>query len=82
MKLLIEEKDGKLYRESFLINDELNPKLINVLKKLYEIFTEGENKMYPKGIAKFINGVSSSNEEVEEYEEKVQNFLKENDKEI
>ena len=50
------------------------------MKEWYESFTDGENKMYPKGIAKFIQGVSSSNEEIFEDEEKVTSFLKENDK--
>ena len=79
-KILFEEKDVKKYRENLLINNELNPKLEKVLKEWYDIFTEGEKKMYPKGVAKFVQGVSQSNDEVDEDDSKVTSFLSEYDK--
>ena len=79
-KILFEEKDEKKYRETLLINDELNPKLVKVLKEWYDIFTEGEKKMYPKGVAKFVQGVSQYNDPVDEDDNKVTSFLSEYDK--
>ena len=79
-KILFEEKDKKHYREELLINGELNPKLDKILKEWYDLFTEGEKKMYPKGIAEFIKGVSNNKEDVDEDESRVKDFLKKHDK--
>ena len=78
--MTIEEKDEKKYRETLLINDELNPKLVKVLKEWYDIFTSGEKKMDAKGVAKFIQGVSESQEEIDENESRVTDFIEKYDK--
>ena len=79
-KIYFEEREKREYRENLLINNEINPKLELILKQWFEEFTEGEQKMYPKGVAKFVQGVSTSSEEIEEDDSKVTSFLKENDK--
>ena len=76
----MKKKKKKNYREELLINGELNPKLDKILKEWYDLFTEGEKKMYPKGIAEFIKGVSNNKEDVDEDESRVKDFLKKHDK--
>ena len=73
-------KNKKKKTEKLIIDDELNPKLEKILKNWFNDFTKGEDKMDRKGIANFIQGVSSSKEEVDEDDEKVTRFLKENDR--
>ena len=79
-KIYLKTKDAKLYRETLLKDNELNPKFVKVLKIIYEEFTDGEGKMYPKGIAKFIRRVSPLNDDINEDDVKVKVFLENNDK--
>ena len=80
-KLILQRRRGISYREPLLINEELNPKLEKILHEWYIQYTNDEEKMYPKNIAKFLEGVSSSYENVEEDDDKVIEFLNENDQE-
>ena len=68
----------KIKKVKLMVDNEMNPKLIKILKEWYEQFTEGTGKMDEKGIINFIRGVLGIHSDVSE--RRIQSFM-ENDKE-
>ena len=63
-------------KEKLIINNEMNPKLINIFKEWFNGFTNGTGKMEREGIAKFIKSVTKNKSEVKENDTRVSNLLK------
>jgi len=68
----------KIEKEKLMINGEMNPKLKNIFKEWFRIFTEGKDKMDKASIAKFVSGVTRTSSNVSEEDIRVKNFLKAN----
>ena len=67
-------------KEKLMINGEMNPKLKNIIKEWFKIFTNGEEKMDRAGIVRFIQNVTKNTSEIDENSSRVNDFLKANRK--
>lgn len=61
-----------------MINNEINPKLIDIIKERFQIFTKGTGKMDSKANVPFISRVTTN--KISEGEKKVVDFIKDYDK--
>ena len=70
-----------LEKESLLINNEFNPKFEKICKEWYKEFTNGEDQMDDKGVARYISKVTGTHEITNLQDIRIKQFFDEYDKE-
>ena len=80
LKDILSFDSENIEKEKLMINGEMNPKLKNILKEWFKIFSNGQEKMDRAGVAKFIQSVTKNSSTIDENSSRVTDFLKDNRK--